>query len=213
MLEWKTRPIGYCAIDATTPDDEFENLEDQGVLPDTELLKREKAKASSLSSPSSPSSLNERKTRAQVKAEKEKEEKPKTKPAPRAVAPIDLPSHAVIRHFHVDRVYQQAGVQDDLANAVLAEVFSPPASSSSTSTSSANKVKGNGRAKEGKEQTIERVLVKVTNAQPAAEAMWRRLGFENSRTRTTTTKKTSLLFGVKERWLEISRAKWESMQE
>jgi hypothetical protein len=40
------------------------------------------------------------------------------------VAPETLPSHAVIRHFHVDRVYHRAGVHDELVRAVLDDVFS-----------------------------------------------------------------------------------------
>ncbi|KAF8313215.1 hypothetical protein DL93DRAFT_2081290, partial [Clavulina sp. PMI_390] len=73
----------------------------------------------------------------------------------------DLPSYAVIRHYHVDRLYQTAGIQYDLIREVLSEFFAASAASSSST----------------KGQKLDRVLIKVSNLRPTEEKTWRHVGF------------------------------------
>lgn len=181
VLEWKARPIGYLALDATSPDEVFSNLEDKGVLPTEEATL--KSKAASLSSTSNDTNVLDSKST----------EKSANKPTPRLVALSALPSHALIRHFHVDRVYQQAGVQDDLINEVLSSVFTAPAASSM--------------------QKIEKVYVRVTSTQPSIEEAFRRCGFVSSVTRRSgKVGGRGNVFGIREKWLNVEREAWLKAQ-
>jgi hypothetical protein len=125
--------------------------------------------------------------------------KKQPKPERKIIAHNDLPSHAVVRHFHVDRVYQQAGIQKDLIRTVVGEILE-------TSKDAPEK------AKQSK-QKIDRIFVRVTSTEPEAEATWRQLGFRNSTTRKGgKVADSGVLFGHYERWLELSSSRWEELQ-
>lgn len=120
-------------------------------------------------------------------------------PKRKLVAQDDLPSYAVVRHFHVDRVYQQAGIQKDLIRAVLGEIFEASKDAPE-------------KAKQSK-QKIDRIFVRVTSTEPEAEATWRQLGFTDSTTRKSgKVADSGVLFGHYERWLELPSARWDRIE-
>lgn len=142
-----------------------------------------------------------------TKAEDDKKKIPNVLKASE-LSSADLPSHAVIRHFHVDRVYQQAGVQYDLARTVIGDVFSSDSSNS------------NSTKEKGQKQVLEKILVRVTSVQLEAETMWRRLGFRESASTSSgkSAKKvkvpdSKVIFGEYETWLEMTRERWEKLEQ
>ena len=114
----------------------------------------------------------------------------------RVIPQSDLPSHAVVRHFHVDRVYQQAGIQKDLIRTVLGEIF-----------------EADSRKGKQSQQKIDKIFVRVTSTEPEAETTWRQIGFQDSTTRKGgKIADSGVIFGHYERWLELSRARWEAVE-
>jgi len=174
ILEWKKRPIGYIAIDAATPDEKLTNLEDAGEL----------------------EAVQDMKGRKDVKTKTPPSKKKQLKPKRRVVDRSNLPSYAVVRHFHVDRVYQRSGIQKDLISDVVDEIFEASKDAPE-------------KAKQSKQQ-VDKIFVRVTSTEPEAEATWRQLGFQDSSTRKGgKVADSGVLFGHYERWLEMSRARWK----
>lgn len=198
------------------------NLEDLGALENLKeknSKKEEEENDKAKEEDSSPKRNLRSRTKASAtttskvtKAEDDKKKQPNVLKASQ-LSSADLPSHAVIRHFHVDRVYQQAGVQYDLARTVIGDVFS---SSSSSDSSNSNSTK-----EKGQKQVLEKILVRITSVQLEAETMWRRLGFKESALTSSGKGKSAkvkvldskVIFGEYETWLEMTRERWEKLEQ
>lgn len=197
------------------------NLEDLGALENLKeknSKKQEEENEKAKEEESSPKRNLRSRTKASAtttskvtKAEDDKKKQPNVLKASE-LSSVDLPSHAVIRHFHVDRVYQQAGVQYDLARTVIGDVFSSSSDSNSTK-------------EKGQKQVLEKILVRVTSVQLEADTMWRRLGFKESSSAFTSTSSSekpgkrskvsnsAVIFGEYETWLEMTRERWEKIEQ
>jgi hypothetical protein len=210
VLEWKARPIGFLALDAVFPDEALTNLEDAGVLEASALAAAVKEKGTR---PSSSASSKQQQAPT-TKRERDAAAAAMTAAGVR-VAPEMLPSHAVIRHFHVDRVYHRAGVHDELVRAVLDDVFSsedtPTAAGASRSTTKASGKSSSPDTAVAQIQIIDTVRVRVTSVEPEAERMWRRLGFD-SRDPPRRVPGSAVMVGETERWMVMTKERWESIR-
>jgi len=216
VLVWSKRPIGYIAVDAAAPDDDLSNLEDEERLPSPDGPVSKKAVNSD-----TPEVVKERERTIDVLRAKMTERIKVVKSKP-------LPDYAVIRHYHVDRVYVSTGVQFDLIRKALADVFSPPPSLP-TGTSPSFSKKGKAKGRKGEKDagdggasavTVNKVFIRISSLESGRELVFRELGFVPSKTRapegragTFLSFETRSLTGEVWTWFEIDRARWEQEKE
>jgi len=131
VLMWDQRPIGFIAIDALAPESSIPNAEDEDLLLDG----------------SEKSDVPKEKERENAKKDKKKAIR----------APVKTPgtTTALIRHFHVDRLYHSTSIQLDLVQHALGVLF---AAAGSTGITSARVV--------------------VSSLETHTEALWRSFGFK-----------------------------------
>lgn len=113
VLEWRERPIGCVALDATSINETAPNLDDAGLVEKLVLAQ----KATNTNTFYSADSLGG----SEPKTSK------KVKPAPKLSGrslPSTFPNHTVNHYFHVDQLYIRAGVQYEPVQAVFSDIFS-----------------------------------------------------------------------------------------
>lgn len=207
------------AVDAALPDAAVGSLEDEGALEG--LSKKKDDKKGEVGDSPNTEKVLRRSTRTQKPQPKPTRAKSASQSellikAVQNVAAQDLPTYAVVRHFHVDRVYQQAGVHYDLARSVIEDIF---ASSSSPLE----------KGRRQRQQALDKILVRVSSVHPEGETMWRRLGFKeissssqdsDSSSSGTEVRKSGkfkvtdslVIFGEYQCWLEMTRERWEKVE-
>lgn len=204
LLIWNDRPIGYIGVDASSPDEEFTSLEEEEKLEDTSDPKVKRA------AKETPSSVLKDKAAQREKAVKNLKAKMAARVKESAKVQKENPfKYAVVRHFHVDRIYERTDIQFDLIRTVLGGIFNP-------STADEKKARTGGT-----QQKIEKVYVRVSSLEPEALDLWRKVGFTPSPDRNGwdtsalgglfPTLKGRALAGEKVTWYETNKVRWESI--
>jgi len=193
VLEWNNRPIGYIGVDATYPDETLTNIvneeEKLGPIPssDPKSNPAQKKKAAEI--------LNNRRTE-RIKAR----EKPRS------------PTHAVIRHFHVDRMYHNSGIQYDLIQTAIGNAFT------------------NSIPKTEKSGGIQEVFVRISSLEDDKLKFWREVGFVPTRDRKVdvgsepvstpaplwgkgVTFKGRALAGETVEWWVLTKERWQKVEQ
>ena len=194
-------------MDAAAPDEELSNLEDDERLPSLNEPSNKRNKAEK---DEGPEAVKERERAVEAFRAKmtERLKKAKTRVPP---------DYAVIRHYHVDRLYASTGVQFDLIRNALGEVFSPAASTvASPSSSKKGKVKNGKDAAAAATVVVNKIFIRISSLESERERIFREVGFVPSKTRAPEGRvglflslKARSLSGEVWRWFEIDRARWE----
>ena len=187
VLIWNSRPIGYIAVDVTHPDEPLANL----------VTEEEKLGSTSSSDPKS----NPAREKAAEILSKRKVERTKARRKGTSA------THAVIRHFHVDRMYHDSGIQYDLIRTAISNAFSAP-----------------------NRPRIDEVFVRVSSLENDKIKFWREVGFVPTRDRkvdvgsepVTTpaplwgmglTLRGRALAGEEVGWWVLTRERWQKVEQ